>query len=171
MRRWRPPDAQCNEEWRVVNQVVVPKQLRGEVLWLAHEGPLAGHLGINKTQQRILQHFYWPGLRTDVVTFCKSCHVCQMTGKPNQTTQVTPLVPIPVMDEPFSRVILDCVGPLPRTRKGNQYLLTVMCTATRFPEAIPLRNIKAPNIVKGLIKFFTLVGLPKSIQSDQPRGI
>ena len=46
MRRWRPPDAQCNEEWRVVNQVVVPKQLRGEVLWLAHEGPFAGHLGI-----------------------------------------------------------------------------------------------------------------------------
>ena len=42
-----------------------------------------------------------------------------------------------------------------------------MCTATRFLEAIPLRNIKAPNIVKGLIKFFTLVGLPKSIQSNQ----
>ena len=167
MRRWRPPDAQCNEEWRVVNQVVVPKQLRGEVLRLAHEGPLAGHLGINKTQQRILQHFYWPSLRTDVVTFCKSCHVCQMTGKPNQTPQVAPLVPITVMDEPFSRVIVDCVGPLPSTRNGNQYLLTVMCTATRFPEAIPLRNIKAPNIVKGLIKFFTLVGLPKSIQSDQ----
>jgi len=64
MRRWRPLDAQ---EWRVVNQVVVPKQLRGEILRLAHEGPLAGHLGINKTQQRILQHFYWPGLRTHSV--------------------------------------------------------------------------------------------------------
>ena len=91
-----------------------------------------------------------------------------MMGKPNQTPQVAPLVPIPVMDEPFSRVIVDCVGPLSRTRRGNQYLLMVMGTATRFPEAIPLRNIKAPNIVKGLIKFFTgLEGLPKSIQSDQ----
>ena len=48
-----------------------------------------------------------------------------MTGKPNQTPQVAPLVPIPVMDEPFSRVIVNCVGPLPRTRSGNQYLLTV----------------------------------------------
>ena len=71
------------------------------------------------------------------------------------------------MDEPFSRVITDCVGPLPKTRSGNKYLLTVMCASTRFSEAIPLRNIKAPNIVKGLVKFFTLVGLPKSIQSDQ----
>ena len=32
---------------------------------------------------------------------------------------------------------------------------------------IPLRSIKAPNIVKVLIKFFTFVGLPKVVQSDQ----
>ena len=42
-----------------------------------------------------------------------------------------------------------------------------MCLLTRFPEAIPLRNIKAPKIAKALIKFFTLFGLPKSVQSDQ----
>ena len=42
-----------------------------------------------------------------------------------------------------------------------------MCVSTRFPEAIPLRNIKAKTIVHALTKFFTLVGLPKSIQSDQ----
>ena len=42
-----------------------------------------------------------------------------------------------------------------------------MCASTRFPEAIPLRNISAKTIVKALIKFVTLVGLPKSIQSDQ----
>ena len=42
-----------------------------------------------------------------------------------------------------------------------------MCTSTRFPEAIPLRNIKAKTIAKALIKFFTLIGLQKTIQSDQ----
>ena len=62
---------------------------------------------------------------------------------------------------------MDCVGPLPKTKSGNKYLFTIMCMATRFPEAIPLRNIKAQTIIKGLIKFFTLVGLPKHIQSDQ----
>ena len=30
-----------------------------------------------------------------------------------------------------------------------------------------MRNIKAPKIVAALVKFFTLVGLPKAIQSDQ----
>ena len=42
-----------------------------------------------------------------------------------------------------------------------------MCASTRFPEAIPLRNIKTKTIVKALVKFFTFVGLPKSVQSDQ----
>ena len=41
-----------------------------------------------------------------------------------------------------------------------------MCS-TRFPEAIPLRNIKTKTIVRALVKFFTFVGLPKSVQSDQ----
>ena len=42
-----------------------------------------------------------------------------------------------------------------------------MCKATRFPEAVPLRSIKAPKIVNALVRFFTLVGLPRSVQSDQ----
>ena len=50
---------------------------------------------------------------------------------------------------------------------GCQYLLTIMCASTRFPEAIPLHNIKTKTIVKALVKFFfTLVGLPWSVQSD-----
>ena len=78
-----------------------------------------------------------------------------------------PLQPIPAVQEPFSRIIVDCVDPLPKTRSGNQYLLTIMCASTKFPEAIPLRNIKAKTIDKALTKIFSLVGLPSSIQSDQ----
>ena len=90
-----------------------------------------------------------------------------MVGKPNQKQPVASLKPTPVLGEPFSRVLIDCVGPLPKSKRGNQYILTIMCMSTHFPEAIPLRTIKAPNIVKALIKFFTLVGLPRVVQSDQ----
>ena len=86
-----------------------------------------------------------------------------MVGKPNQTIPKAQLQPIPAFDELFSRILIDCVGPLPRTKSGNEYLLTIMCTSTRFPEAIPLRNIKTKSIVKAFIKFFTFVGLPKSV--------
>ena len=167
MRKWRPPDVSAEDEWTVNHQIVVPRIYRPEILNLAHETPMSGHLGVNKTYHKILNHFYWPGLKSDVSQHCKSCHTCQMVGKPNQTILKAHLQPIPAFDEPFSRIIIDCVGPLPKTKSGCQYLLTIMCASTRFPEAIPLRNIKTKTIVKALVKFFTFVGLPRSVQSDQ----
>ena len=74
-----------------------------------------------------------------------------------------PLHPIPAIGEPFERILIDCVGPLPRTKSGHQYLLTIMCTATRYPEAVPLRRI---TVSKALIKF-TVFGLPRVVQTDQ----
>ncbi|KAJ8038347.1 hypothetical protein HOLleu_15742 [Holothuria leucospilota] len=167
MRKWRPPDAPLDEEWRIYHQIVVPRTYRREILSIAHEMPFAGHLGVNKSYHRILSHFYWPKLKSDVAKFCKTCHSCQMVGKPNQNIPAAPLKPIPAFEEPFSRVIIDCVGPLPKSRAGHQYILTIMCASTRFPEAIPLRNIKARTVLQALLKFFTLFGLPKEIQSDQ----
>ena len=167
MRKWCPPDVSAEDEWTVNHQIVVPRVYRPEILNLAHDTPMSGHLCINKTYHKILNHFYWPGLKSDVSQFCKSCHTCQMVGKPNQTIPKAHLQPIPAFNEPFSRIIIDCVGPLPKTKSGYEYLLTIMCASTHFPEAIPLRNIKTKNIVKALVKFFTFVGLPKSVQSDQ----
>lgn len=103
-------------------------------------------MGIKKT--------FWPGVKSDVAQYCRICHVCQIVGKPNQKIPPAPLHPIPVIGEPFERILIDCVGPLPRTKSGNQYLLTIMCAATRFPEAIPLRRITAPVVSKAMITFF-----------------
>ncbi|XP_064083906.1 uncharacterized protein LOC135199681 [Macrobrachium nipponense] len=75
--------------------------------------------------------------------------------------------PILVPHEPFEKLVIDCVGPLPKTKGGNQYLLTLMCPGTRFPEAIPLKNISAKNIAKHLLSFFTTYGIPKDIQTDR----
>ena len=167
MRKWRPPDVPASDEWSANHQIVISKSYRDQILSVAHDSPMSGHLGINKTYNKILTHFYWPGLKADVSRYCKSCHTCQMVGKPNQTIPKAHLQPIPAFDEPFSRIIIDCVGPLPKTKSGSEYLLTIMCASTRFPEAISLRNIKTKTIVKALVNFFTFVGLPKSVQSDQ----
>ena len=60
------------------------------------------------------------------------------------------------------------LGPLLKPSQAiSSYLLTIVCKFTRFPEAISLRNIKAQKIVDSLITFFTFVGLPVSIQSNQ----
>lgn len=166
MRRW-VSRAETVDSWGAVFQVVVPLLYRAQVLAIAHDIPWSGHLGITKTYDRVLKHFFWPGLKTDVVLHCKTCHTCQVSGKPNHVIRPAPLHPIPVMAEPFERVIVDCVGPLPKARSGNQFLLTIMCAATRYPEAIPLRKITAKSVLSALTKFFSTFGLPKVVQSDQ----
>lgn len=99
VRRWSPlPDTDA--DYNVVYQVVVPAGYRQHVLSVAHESKWSGHLGVTKCYQLILKHFFWPGLKGDVAKFCRSCHVCQVTGKPNQTIPDAPLHPIPVI-EPF----------------------------------------------------------------------
>lgn len=151
----------------LVCQIMGQRPFRNQVLSLAHDHVLSGHLGIKKTYHRVLRYFFWPGLKSDVVAFCRSCHSCQIAGKPNQTIRAAPLKSIPVMGEPFEHVIVDCVGPLPKTKSGHQYILTMMCAATRYPHAVPLRSLKSHAITKALVNFFSTFGLPKRIQSDQ----
>ncbi|KAI5627802.1 hypothetical protein C0J50_8349 [Silurus asotus] len=165
MRKWSPvsPD----DRWLETFQLVVPCLFRKHVLSLAHDHPCSGHAGIRKTYRRILRYFFWPGIKSDVIRYCKTCHTCQVVGKPNQVVPPAPLNPIVVSADPFERIIVDCVGPLPKTSSGNCYLLTVMCAASRFPEAFPMRTLKSKAVVKALIRFFTTFGLPRYVQTDR----
>ena len=38
---------------------------------------------------------------------------------------------------PFECITVDCMGPLPKFKSGRQFVLTMMCAANRYPEAIP----------------------------------
>ena len=165
VRTWFPPGV-GDLGWNSIKQVIVPQPFRSQILSLAHDS-VSGHLGVRKTYHRIMRYFWWPGLKSDVSKFCRTCHVCQMMGKPNQVIPPAPLVPIPAIGEPFEHIIIDCVGPLPKTKSGYQYLLTIMCAATRYPEAIPLRTLKAKYVINALVNFFSIFGLPISCQSDR----
>ena len=72
MHKWRPATEDCC----VVTQLALPTCFHGEVLRLAHETRMLGHLSIRKTQEKMERHFYWPKLHGDVVNFCGTCHVC-----------------------------------------------------------------------------------------------
>lgn len=117
----------------------------------SHDG--SGHMGVGKTYDRILRHFFWPRMKRDVAAYIRTC---QVTGKPNQSMKVAPLYPISSVDQPFEHLVLDCVGPLPRSRSGALYLLTVMCQSTRYPAAYPMRTLTAKSVVRTLTQFVYL---------------
>jgi hypothetical protein len=148
-------------------QIVVPKKLRMKLLKLAHDIPAAGHLGMSKTKNRLLRNFFWPSIDRDVRYYVKTCDMCQKLGKGFHRT-TAPLVSLPIFDEPFERVAIDIVGPLPECREsGNRFLLTMMDLCTHFPDAVPLKNHDAVSVAKGLVSVFSRFGFPKEILSDR----
>ena len=162
-RKWTPPGR--NSKDMEVEQLVLPQQCRGTVLTLAHSIPLSGHLGKDKTARRILQRFYWPTLYKDVAAYCKSCPSCQKSARMRK--QRVPMVPLPIISEPFSRIAMDILGPLPRSRSGMKYILVICDYATRYPEAIPLKSFDADHVAEALVTFFSRVGIPSEILTDQ----
>ncbi|XP_068233504.1 uncharacterized protein [Palaemon carinicauda] len=148
-----------------VYQLLFPATLVPPLLDLAHTSE--SHLGVNKICHRVLQDFFWPGIKKDIKEYIMSCHQCQVTCRPNESIIRAPLQPILVTKQPFEKIIIDCVGPMPKTRKGNEYLLTVLCPTTRYPIAMPIKNINAKTIIGQLVKVFTTFGFPKILQCDR----
>ncbi|XP_068248780.1 uncharacterized protein [Palaemon carinicauda] len=164
-RHFRSSKAPATTTWFDCHQLVLPLSLVPALLELAHSH--VNHFGVNKTYSTLAEDFFWPGMKKDIQQFIKACHHCQTTGKPNERLPPAPLQPISVPKFPFERIIIDCVGPMPRTKQGNEYLLTVLCPTTRYPIAVPIKNINAKTIIGQLVKIFTTYGFPKTLQCDR----
>ena len=148
-------------------RLLIPKTLRNKVMKVAHEALLTAHQGIRKTQDKICSVFYWPGIMSDVMRFVKSCEICQNAlGK--QGVSKAPLGHLPIIEEPFAMICVDIVGPIqPRTSAGNKYILTVIDMATRYPEAVPMKNISTEEVVDKLFDIYCRTGIPKRIHTDR----
>ena len=144
-----------------IEQLVLPSQCYNTVLYLAHDIPLVGHLGKEKTSQRILERFYWPTLYRDIANFCKGCGRCQKAS--HYKGKCACLVPLPIIDVPFKCIVMDIIGPLPHSHSGNKYIIVVCDYATRYPEAMAICSIEAERIAEELVKLFARVGIPEEI--------
>jgi len=56
---------------------------------------------------------------------------------------------------------VDLVGPLPQNKCGYKYLLTYVCVAIRWPEAVPLQSIRARAVMDALVDIFASNGIPR----------
>ena len=112
MRKWSPTECGNSKKGETVYQIVVPTVHRQEVLELAHD--LSGHLGVRQTHNRVLQHFFWPGLKRDVAKWCKECHTCQLGGKPTKISRRPLYTPYQLLMNLFHTLLLIVWGHCPK---------------------------------------------------------
>ena len=147
-------------------QFVVPTKYRPSVFKLGHEAAMAGHMGHKKTLDRIQAYFFWPTMGAEIERSCRSCDICQRTSDRGRL-RPAPLKPLPTISEPFSRVAVDIVGPIqPPAKDGSRFILTLVDFATRWPEAVALKNIETVTVAEALLQMFTRLGIPREVLSD-----
>ena len=148
-----------------VNQLVVPKSRRVQVLKLAHEMPYSGHLGLDKTLYRIKLTFYWPHLRQDVERFCTACEACQLRRR-RTVYDNTVVHPIPRAGEAFDVMHADVLGPIDPPSKQYKYILCVVCSYSRWVECVGLTSLSAQATVEAFLKVFSRMSIPSVIVTD-----
>ena len=126
------------------------------------------HFGHRKTIDYIRRWFWWPSLNKDVITFCKSCEVCQTT-KDDTKRPAGLLHTLPVPRYPWSSIAMDFVGPFPQTEKGHNYVWVIVCRLSSQVHLVPLETtVSASRLawlyVKDIVR---LHGVAESIISDQ----
>ncbi|XP_068225262.1 uncharacterized protein, partial [Palaemon carinicauda] len=72
-----------------------------------------------------------------------------------------------LIGEVDARVSVDIIGKIhPPSEKGHQFILTMMDHASRYPDAVPLKNIDSESVAEALVDMFSRVGVPEEILSD-----
>ena len=150
-------------------QCILPRTLVNHALEQLHSSPIGGHLGIRKTAEKVQCRSYWPGWKRDTEHWCRTCESCQSRKSPSQSRRAPMQTILP--GRPFQRVTMDILGPLPKTERGNKYILVIGDYFTKWMEAIPIPDMEATTVSRKFVdNFICQFGCPDQIHTDQGRN-
>ena len=148
---------------------VAPSALRSSILDLAHSAPI--HHGGSKMIRIIRDKlgYWWPKMAQHARAYATCCNTCQHvkdgnfarykeTGHLQQFSATTP----------FQQISVDIVGPLPlcETGRGDQYIVTMIDSFSRFCLLDPAPEVTADTVIRSIDRWIATFGAPESILSD-----
>lgn len=136
-------------------ELITDRAIVQNILNEFHDHPLnGGHSGISRTIAKIKDRFHWRNMTNDIRQYIKNCGHC----KKNKTTQhiKEEMVVTDTPTKAFDRVVVDTVGPLPKSLRGNEYAVTLICDLTKYLVTIPVPNKQAGTIAKAIFENFIL---------------
>jgi transposase InsO family protein len=90
--------------------------------------------------------FFWKEVYKDVEETVRHCTVCAKNRvTERKRTSFLKLFPA---DGPLEFVVMDVLGPLPKTERGNCFLLVISDRFSKLTRTVPLRSITALVIAK-----------------------
>ena len=148
-------------------QVVIPQKLVPKLLEVYHDGRDSGaHQGVNKTEQKIADRYYFQNSRQYIRAHIQRCERCQLTREPNKRPYGAPRV-IGAPEQPFHTINMDLCGPFRKSAKGNKYFIVAVDRLTRYVTAKAVPNKRAQNYIDFLTEISNLHSTPSKLITDR----
>lgn len=131
----------------------MPHALRAEMLTHIH----AGHLGIEKCNQRARDVLFWPGMGKQIEALIGSCTICleRRCSLPKE-----PMISHPIPERPWQVVATDLF-----TWNNSDYIVTVDYYS-RYLEVEKINSLTSTTVIKKLKATFARHGIPQTVVSD-----
>jgi len=159
-------NADCLSRYPEVNLNTLDKERQQKIIREMHDCPIGGHQGITRTLERIQLYTTWPNIEQDVKDYIRNCKICQTNKHSRETKQMLEITD--TQSEPWNKIYLDIIGPLPITEEGYKYLLTCQDNLSKYVIAVPLKDQTVNQVATKLVeRIICIFGIPSIILTDQ----
>ena len=132
-----------------------------------HDHKLSGHMAADRMMRAIRKTYTFPGMGKKVDKWCKHCHCSKAKATLHPSRGMTMSRPLYGL---YRYVVMDIVGAFPRSRRRNEYWLTIMDAFSKDLELIPLKSKEAVEVARALlIHWVCRRGVPVAILSDNAK--
>ena len=148
------------------DRLVVPMDMREEILKELHDKPVGGHLGMTRVYETLKKRFYWPRFKKDIQRWCNCCDTCALhkKGRPRGRAPLQQEVTC----ARWERVAFDVIGPLEPTKRGNRFILVIVDYFTKWVEAFALPDHQAVTVARVIVnEWMSRYGCPLYLHCDQ----
>lgn len=151
----------------LITEDELTEERKQKIIKEMHSDPIGGHQGIHRTLERIKLYISWSNMKSDIENYIRNCDICQR----NKATRPLTRQELEITDtqsEPWNKIALDVVGPLPRTENNCKYILTCQDNLTKYLIAIPIENQEANTIAEAFVNKVCLThGIAQVVLTDQ----
>ncbi len=143
-----------------------PQSLRDKIVQAAHVQLDAGHGGSDRTINRVLMQYWWPGLTSQVIKLVRNCEVCQRTKSVHEKAQ--PLQSLPLCTQPNQRCHIDLFGPLRISGGGKKYIMVMTDAFTKLVQLEAIENKEAVTVARAFFeRWICHYSAPQYVVTDQ----
>ena len=154
-------------------RIIVPEHLEQDVIRRFHKSPQEGHFATHITANKVLNHFWITTPIASVTRYITQCLECQLKKK-SVIHKIKPQRSVMFTNKtnyPMALLYIDHYGKLPKSDRGNEYILTCRDNFTRFVWLIPVKDTKSDTVVQALEdNIFKYFGLVDAIISDNAKS-